>query len=149
MSVSSGLNPLAAHMEQQPDAWQSFLLGTFVPLSNPIPAPIQRAIASAARAQGIPPSVSQELHEAMRTPFSFQEFEHCRRHLASGKSPGPSGLTTTQVKHWGPETAAIVFELSQIIMWRHHHVPQWWQDRLMTFLPKEPGHHDLAKIRQS
>ncbi len=80
------------------------------------------------------------------SPFTFQEFEHCRRHLTSGKSPGPSGLITTQVKLWGPDTAKLVYELSSI-MWQHHHVPQWWQDRLMTLLPKEPGVHDLNKIR--
>lgn len=32
-------------------------------------------------------------------------------------------------------------------MWKHPHVPQWWQNRLMTLLPKEPGVHDLSKIR--
>ena len=135
MGVPSGLNPLAEQMEQHPDAWQSLLNGSFVPTQNPIPTYVQRAIATAAQAREIPASVSQELHSAMRTPFTFEEFEHCRRHLTSGKSPGPSGLTTTQMKHWGPETAALVFELSQI-MWKHHHVPQWWQDRLMTLLPK-------------
>ncbi len=111
------------------------------------PSSHTEAIVKAAQARDVPPhSVSQEFHDAMRSPFSFQEFEHCRRHLTSGKSPGPSGLTTTQMKHWGPETAELVFELSQI-MWRHHHIPQWWQDRLMTLLPKEPGQHDLSKIR--
>ncbi len=99
-------------MEKQSDSWQSLLLGTFVPTDNPIPAPIQRAIASAARARNIPPSISQELDETMCNPFSFQEFEHCRQHLASGKSLDSSGLTTTQMKHWGPETAEMVFELS-------------------------------------
>ena len=32
-------------------------------------------------------------------------------------------------------------------MWEHHHIPTWWQDRLVTLLPKEQGNHDLAKIR--
>ena len=40
----------------------------------------------------------------------------------------------------------MVFQLSSK-MWQYHHVPQWWQDRLMTLLPKEPGIHDLGKIR--
>jgi hypothetical protein len=61
--------------------------------------------------------------------------------MAPGKSPGPSGLTSTQVKHWGTETARYVFNLCSL-MWEHHHVPEWWQDRLMT-----QGTHDLAKIR--
>jgi hypothetical protein len=82
----------------------------------------------------------------MSSPFSFQEFECCRRKLAVDKSPGPSGLTSTQIKHWGPDIARMVFDLSSI-MWRHHYVPQWWQDRLMTMLPKDPDHHDLNKIR--
>lgn len=146
MGVPSGLNPLAEHMEQQPKPWQSLLQGSFVSSPNPIPIPIQRAIAKVTQAGEMPASVSQELHSAMCIPLTFQEFEHCWCHLASGKSPGPSGLTTTQMKHWGPETATLVFELSQV-MWRHHHVSQWWQDRLMTLLPKEPGVHDLNKIR--
>lgn len=40
-------------------------------------------------------TVKQELHDAMRTPLSFQEFEQCRQHLTVGKSLGPSGLTNT------------------------------------------------------
>jgi hypothetical protein len=28
-------------------------------------------------------------------------------------------------------------------MWKHKSVPQWWQDRLITLLPKEPEIHDL------
>ncbi len=50
------------------------------------------------------------------------------------------------MKLWGPDTARLVYDLSSI-MWRYHHVPQWWQDRLITLLPKEPGIHDLSKIR--
>jgi hypothetical protein len=146
MAVPDNLNPVADLMERQPDAWKSLLHGTYLPTSNPIPVAVQQAILQAAQAREIPELVKQELHDAMRTPFSFEEFEHCRQHLTTGKSPGPSGLTTTQVKHWGPETTALVFELSQI-MWKHHYVPQWWQDRLMTLLPKEPGTHDLNKIR--
>jgi hypothetical protein len=112
MGAPSGLNPLAEHMEQQPDAWQSLLQGSFVPSPNPIPIHIQRAIAKAAQAQEMPASGSEELYKAMRTSFTFQEFEHCRRNLASRKIPGPSGLTTTQMKNWGPETATLVFKLS-------------------------------------
>jgi hypothetical protein len=32
-------------------------------------------------------------------------------------------------------------------MWQHKFVPAWGQDRLITFLLKEPGIHDLSKIR--
>ncbi len=39
-----------------------------------------------------------------------------------------------------------VFQLSNQ-MWQHKTVPAWWQDRLITLLPKEPGIHDLSKIR--
>lgn len=47
----------------------------------------------------------------------------------------------TQMRHCGPAMAEMVFNLSSV-MWQHHHVPEWWQDRLMTLLPKEPGTHD-------
>ena len=120
--------------------------GTFLPRWNPIPQRIQHSIAQAAKAKVLSPEILDELKSAMRKPFSFQEFNHCRLHLPTGKSPGPSGLTTTQMKNWSPATAQLVFELSSV-MWHHHHIPQWWQDRLMTLLPKEPGIHDLSKIR--
>ncbi len=122
------------------------LSGLFCTVANFIPNDIQRAITHASRERPLSPEIKMELHRAMNTPFTYQEFEHCRRHLSVGKSPGPSGLTTTQIKHWGPDTSRAVFDLSNL-MWQHHHVPEWWQDRLMTLLPKEPGNHDLNKIR--
>jgi hypothetical protein len=82
----------------------------------------------------------------MHSPFTFGKFEACRRSLEPGKSPGPSGLTSTQVKHRGPITSRYVFDLAAV-MWESHHIPEWWQDRLMTLLPKEQGSHDLNKIR--
>jgi hypothetical protein len=121
-----------------------FLWGTALSTPNSVPCDIQGAVLKAAQALPVAAGVKDELHCAMHTPFTFQEFEHCRRHLTVGKSPGPSGLTTTQMKHWEPETARMVFDLSNV-MWKHHHVPTWWQDRLMTFLPKEPDVHDLNK----
>ncbi len=146
MGVPQSLNSIADIIESEPTCWHALLDGSYVPTTNPIPAPIQNAIARAMQAKPLRPGIREELHSAMNAPLSFVEFEHCRLHLASGKSPGPSGLTTTQMKHWSPETSKVVFDLSSI-MWWYHHVPQWWQDRLMTLLPKEPGVHDLTKIR--
>ena len=145
MGVPPSLNEIADSMESMPEGWQDLLTGSFSPRTNPIPSKVQAAIANAMKAKPLRPDILAELHSAMRRPFSFAEFEHCRLHLPVGKSPGPSGLTTTQMKHWSSATSKIVFDLSSI-MWHHHHVPQWWQDRLMTLLPKEPGHHDLSKI---
>ena len=127
MGVPSTLNRIASTLETQANAWMDLLHGTYATDANPIPPRIRSDIASAMQAKTISPSVRQELAEAMNSPFTFQEFEHCRRHLTAGKSPGPSGLTTTQVKLWSPDTAELVYELSSI-MWKHHHVPQWWQD---------------------
>ncbi len=79
-------------------------------------------------------------------PLTFAKFDYCRRSMASGKSPGPSGLTSTQVKHWGPDTAKYIYDLSSL-MWEHHHVPEWWQDRHMILLRKTHATHDLANIR--
>jgi hypothetical protein len=51
---------------------------------------------------------------------------------------------STQVKHWGDEMTRYMYDLSSV-MWAHHHIPGWWQDRLMTFLPKTQGTDDLDK----
>ena len=115
MGVPNTLNPIAEAMEQHSDSWKDMLHGTRTPTLNPIPEAIQSAIVRAAQARVVSDTVRRELSEAMRTSFTFQEFEHCRHNLTIGKSPGPSGLTTTEVKHWGPETAILVFELSQIM----------------------------------
>jgi hypothetical protein len=146
MGIPANLNSIPQYMENWRDAWQTLLHGTKSPEPNPIPTSIQQAILQASKKKDIPQSVTDALAHAMNSPFTFQEFEYCRRKLAAGKSPGPSGLTPVQIKNWGPATARMVFDLSSI-MWSHHHVPGWWQDRLMTLLPKEPGIHDLNKIR--
>ncbi len=124
MGVPLSLNAIADSMEAVPDGWQDLLNGFFSPQPNPIPSKVQAAIASSMKAKPLGPDILDELHSAMRQPFSFAEFEHCRLHLAVGKSPGPSGLTTTQMKHWSSATSKVVFDLSST-MWHHHHVPQW------------------------
>ncbi len=96
MGIPSNLNPIADAKERQPNIWQALLQGTYLASLNPVPMAIQRAILAPAQARDVSDSVRRELHDAIRTPFSFQEFEHCRQHLSVGKSPGPSGLTTTQ-----------------------------------------------------
>ena len=65
--------------------------------------------------------------------------------LTKDKSPGPSGVTNNQMKRWNETTSRTIFELSNI-MWEHHSVPQFWQDMLMTLLPKISG-NDLSKSR--
>jgi hypothetical protein len=82
----------------------------------------------------------------MNSPFTLKEFYKARSHLIRDKTPGPSGVTPNQIKAWGPTTMETVFNLSNQ-MWLHKSVPDWWQDRLITLLPKEPGIHDLTKIR--
>ncbi len=87
-------------------------------------------------------AVTDELHLAMHSPFNFAEFERFQKFLVNGKSPGPSGLAATQIESWGPVTSKYVSDLS-VTMWAHHHVLNWWQDRLVTLFPKEQGVHDL------
>ncbi len=82
----------------------------------------------------------------MHSPLTFGKFEYSLDALVSGKNPGPSGLTSTQMKHWGPVTQRYFFTFSAQ-MWKAHHIPGFWQDRLMTLLSKEQEIHDLNKIR--
>jgi hypothetical protein len=145
MGVPPSLHPIANSLEEDSDLWIRLLDGT-MPLSAELLVDIQRRIIAACGKRHISDEAKADLHNSMHTAFTFAEFEYCHRSMASGKSPGPSGLTSTQVKHWGAETARYVFDLSSL-MWEHHHVPEWWQDRLMTLLPKTQGTHDLAKIR--
>ncbi len=130
MGIPTTLNRIASSLEQNVKEWLNLLRGTPVQAANPISQHIWTQIEMSMQAKTVSPEVRAELAEVMNSPISFEEFEHCRRHLTAGKSPGPSGLTTTQVKLWGPETARLVYDLSSI-MWNHHHVPQWWQDRLI------------------
>ncbi len=123
IGIPPALNSIAAALEASSAVWRTLLNGLFTPCSNPIPFEIQREIADASKAKPIRPEVIEELRSVMHMPFSFNEFEHCRRHLPVGKSPGPSGLTTTQMKNWSSETSKLVFDLSSI-MWEHHHIPQ-------------------------
>jgi hypothetical protein len=105
MGVPPALNSIPHSMECHPTAWQDILQGTHSSEVNPIPPHIQQAILNASKARRISPAASDELAQAMSSPFSFQEFEYCRHKLTVGKSLGPSGLTSTQIKHWGPDTA--------------------------------------------
>jgi hypothetical protein len=92
------------------------------------------------------PTATSELHTAMQQPFTFEEFNRARHKLTKDKSSDPSGVTNNQMKWWNDTTARTVYELSNI-MWKHHSVPQFWQDRLMTLLRKINGVNDLSKIR--
>lgn len=87
-------------------------------------------------AKPVTSTVRTELAEAMNSPFTFAEFEYCRRHLAAGKIPGPSGLTTLEAGN-GQVGIRVI----------QHHVMLHSGGKTGTLLPKEPGTHDLSKIR--
>ncbi len=141
MGVPVSLHPVAHSLKADPQ-----LDGT-MPLSPDLLCDIQRSIIQACSKRQITDEVAAELQLAMHAPFTYSEFNHCRKSLSPGKSPGPSGLTSTQIKHWGEEMTHYVYDLSSV-MWAHHHIPGWWQDQIMTLLPtKMQGTHDLAKIR--
>jgi hypothetical protein len=121
-----GVPPTFKSLEEDSGLWKRLLDGT-MPLSADLPEDIQRRIIASCGKRQISDEAKADLSNAMHTAFTFAEFEYCRRSMAPGKSPGPSGLTSTQVKHWGTETARYVYDLSSL-MWEHHHVPEWWQD---------------------
>jgi hypothetical protein len=142
MAVPNTLNPIAKAFEDNQDLWKDLPHDTYAINMTHILEHIQRQIADAAKGRVINQEIREELiSQAMHSPFTFGEFEYSLDTLVSGKSPGPSALTSTQMKHWGPVTRHYVFTLSA------HHILGWWQDRLMTLLPKEQGIHDLNKIR--
>jgi hypothetical protein len=95
MGVPANLNCIANSLETLKDLWTDVLRGLFSHAVNPVPIDVQRAILNASRKRPLTADIRTEIHLAMNTPFSFQEFAHSRRHLTIGKSPGPSGLTTT------------------------------------------------------
>jgi hypothetical protein len=102
MDIPPNLNSIANSFELLNDLWIEVLRGLFCTVTNPIPNDVQQAILHASQERPLSPKIKMDFHLAMNTPFTFQEFEHYRRHLSVGKSPGPSGLTTTQIRHWGP-----------------------------------------------
>jgi hypothetical protein len=143
MGVPSDLHPIAHALETDPNLWRTLLAGNYpVTDDSIIPSDIQNRIVAASKQRCLPRVVADELRTAMHAHFTFEEFDRCRHALASGKSLGPSGLTSTQMKTWGLVTCRDVFDLSAL-MWEHHHIPTW----LVILLPKEQGNHDLAKIR--
>lgn len=95
MGTLTALNRIASYLEIQATAWLDLLRGMYTHEANPILLSIRKDIATAIKAKQISPDVRQELGAAMNSPFTFEEFEHCRRHLTAGKSPGPSGIITT------------------------------------------------------
>lgn len=128
MAIPASLHPVALSLEDDPQLWLRLPLDGTMPLSPDLPHDIQQSIIQACGKRHIPDAVAAELHQAMQFPFTYKEFNHCRKSLAPGKSPGPSGLTSTQVKHWGDAMTHYVHDLSSV-MWAHHHIPGWWQDR--------------------
>jgi hypothetical protein len=95
MGIPASLHPVALSLEDDPHLWRRLLDGT-MPFSPDLPHDIQKSIIQACGKRLIPDEVSAELHQAMHAPFTYEEFNHCRKSLATGKSPGPSGLTSTR-----------------------------------------------------
>ena len=98
MGVPVSLHPVAHSLESDPHLWRKLLDGT-MPLSPNLPCDIQQSIIQAFCKRKITDEVAAELHLAMHAPYTYDEFYHCRKSLASGKSLEPSGLTSIQVKH--------------------------------------------------
>jgi hypothetical protein len=146
MSVPGDKHPIAREFEDNPEKWKQLLYGTYSPIESNIPNDLLQQVMKACEQKELKPGVAEELHDAMQQTFTFEEFNKARLKLTKDKSPGPSGVTNNQMKSWNEKTARAVHDLSNI-MWRHHSVPQFWQDRLMTLLPKINGVNDLSKVR--
>jgi hypothetical protein len=89
MGVPDSLHPIASSLEADQHLWHKLLDGT-MPLSQDLPGDIQTKIIAACRKRQISDAISAELHTAMHAPFTYAEFNHCRKALTPGKSPGPS-----------------------------------------------------------
>jgi hypothetical protein len=99
MGIPASLHSIANSLEMDPLLWRH-LLDHRMPIMLGLPEDIQQRIIDASFGKRlIPDKVICELHEAMHSPFAFTEFDSYRKGLTSGKSPGPSGLTSTQIKH--------------------------------------------------
>jgi hypothetical protein len=140
IGIPPTLHPLSRSFEDHPDQWKQLLNGTYVPNDSNIPADLWTHILPAFQPKSQDPRLQAQLHTAMNSPFTLKEFYKARTHLVRDKSPGPSGVTSNQIKAWGPITMETMFNLSNL-MWQHKAVPAWWQDRLIILLPKEPGWH--------
>jgi hypothetical protein len=146
METPNELHYISQEFEYEQDKWKTLLKGIYKPPDSAIPREVLNPVIEAFRMKSISEQTKNELSMAMHKEFTFSEFNNARKRMAKDKSPGPSGVTNNQMKSWSDYTAKAIFDLSSI-MWRHHSVPQFWQDRLMTLLPKVAGETDLSKIR--
>ncbi len=144
MAVPEDIHYLAQELENDKDKWKSLLHGTYKIPESEVPVHIMKPVIEAFKSE----RTKNDLSNAIHKEFSFIEFNNARKKLAKDKSPGPSGVTNNQMRSWNEKITRAIYDLASI-MWKYHAVPQFWQDRLMTLLPKTTEVNDLAKVRPS
>jgi hypothetical protein len=137
MEVPKDLHYISQELEDDKEKWKLLLQGKYRPPDSTVPKDIMAPVIEAFRAKEITAAqqTKKDLEVAMHQAFTYQEFNTARKNITKNKSPGSSGVTNNQIKSWSEKTTRAIYELSSI-MWKHHSVPQFWQDRLMTLLPK-------------
>ncbi len=146
METPSSQHYISQEFEDNPNKYKLLLNGTYRPPLSGIPMDALKPVIEAFKMKDIAEQTRIDLHTAMHQDFTFLEFNRARKNITKNKSPGPSGVTNNQMKSLSDSTTKAIFELSSI-MWTHHSVPQFWQDRLMTLLPKVARENNLSKIR--
>jgi hypothetical protein len=96
MATPNDTHPISQEFDEDPDLWKRLLDGTYTPPASNIPIDTLQQVINACKLKTQNPNMSGELHNAMNQEFTFEEFNRARQKLTKDKSPGPSGLTTTQ-----------------------------------------------------
>ena len=100
MSIPGDIHPISREFEDNPEKWMQLLYGTYNPPDSNIPKDLLQQVMKACTQKVHKTEVTNELHDAMHQPFTFEEFNKARLNLTKDKSPGPSGVTNNQMKSW-------------------------------------------------
>lgn len=131
ISIPEDIHPINQEFEENGDLWKKLLYADYVPPDSNIPTDLLQQVLNACKQKVHNPAATNELHDAIQQPFSFEEFNGARISLQKTKVMDHLVSPTTKLK-------AGVMQLRE--------QSQFWQDRLMTFLLKINGVNDLSKM---
>jgi hypothetical protein len=91
-------------------------------------------------------SLRSKITSAMAVDPTFDEFIEAIRSTRSGSAAGPTGASYNMLKC----TPTIILKdiyLNMLTLWQSNLIPEWWQWRLLSAIPKVPEANTLNNIR--
>ena len=91
-------------------------------------------------------TIDTELSNKLAAPPCLEEFEKAIKFSPSISAPGPSGLSYQHMKLWTDVTVRWVHRRLCDI-WSSHSVPEFWKNRILHPLTKDPSKSGLDNLR--